>query len=95
MCTTHREPTHATRKVLRCATCATTARSTSSSIVSGDPDRDPPVRPSDPDDEYLVSLAAASRAVIVTGDRALLGLAGRIPVYSPSDFVALIQSGRL
>jgi predicted nucleic acid-binding protein len=52
------------------------------------------VRPSDPDDEYLVSLAAASRAVIVTGDRALLALAGRVPAYSPKDFVALIQSGR-
>lgn len=57
-----------------------------------DPGGDPPVRPSDPGDEYLVSLAAAVRAVIVTGNRALLDLAGRVPVYSPSDFLAVLVS---
>lgn len=61
--------------------------------VRADPDDDPPVQPSDPDDAYLVSLAYSAQAVIVTGDRALLDLAGRVPVYAPADFLAIIERG--
>jgi uncharacterized protein len=52
-----------------------------------DPTTPPPVRPSDPDDAYLVALAASARAVLVSGDHGLLFLADRIPVVSPRDFL--------
>ena len=47
-----------------------------------------PTLPDDPDDEYLVRLAVAERALIVSGDRHLLALGSDFPVYAPSDFVA-------
>jgi len=58
--------------------------------MRADPEGGPPVRPSDRNDEYLVSLASAAEAVIVTGDSSLLALAGRVPVYSPAGFLELI-----
>ncbi len=48
--------------------------------------------PSDPDDEYLVRLAVAERAVIVSGDRHLLAMAPDFPVYTPADFVAQLDA---
>lgn len=59
--------------------------------VHDDPDGPPPVRSSDPGDDYLIALAAASRAVIVSGDRHLLDLHDDLPVYSPTAFLAAIQ----
>lgn len=44
----------------------------------------------DPDDDYLIALARAAAAVIVSGDSDLLGLAGQIPVYNPAAFLALL-----
>jgi len=41
----------------------------------------------DPDDEYLIALGAKAKAVIVSGDSDLLGLADRIPVLSPAEFL--------
>lgn len=61
--------------------------------VREDPDEDPPVQPTDPDDAYLVSLAYVAQAVIVTGDRGLLALTGKVPIYAPADFLAIIESG--
>ncbi|MGH9071413.1 MAG: putative toxin-antitoxin system toxin component, PIN family [Acidimicrobiales bacterium] len=55
-----------------------------------DPRDGPTIRSSDPDDDYLISLAEAARAVIVSGDRHLLGLAEQIPVYTPAQFLALL-----
>jgi predicted nucleic acid-binding protein len=46
----------------------------------------------DPDDDYLIALANIARAVLVSGDKDLLGLSGQIPVYSPAEFVALIEA---
>ena len=60
--------------------------------VYHDPAAPPPVSPSDPDDTYLVALAAACRAPIVSGDRHLLALAGRIPVYSPREFLEFLEA---
>lgn len=55
---------------------------------------DPPIiRSPDPGDDYLIALAAEAQAVIVSGDRHLLGLADQLPVYSPADFLALLQEG--
>lgn len=45
----------------------------------------------DPDDDYLIALAATANAMLVSGDGDLLALAGQIPVYSPAEFVALLN----
>jgi putative PIN family toxin of toxin-antitoxin system len=52
-----------------------------------DPDDPPSIRSPDPGDDYLISLAQAAQAVIVSGDRDLLGLADRAPIFSPADFL--------
>ncbi|HEX6780465.1 MAG TPA: putative toxin-antitoxin system toxin component, PIN family [Solirubrobacterales bacterium] len=56
--------------------------------VVTDPEAPPPIRCSDPKDDYLIALAHDQKAVLVSGDRHLLELAGRIPVFSPSEFLA-------
>jgi len=58
--------------------------------IVGVPDEEPPVRSEDPGDDYLIALAAAERAVLVSGDKHLLALADRIPVYSPREFIDLV-----
>jgi uncharacterized protein len=60
------------------------------STAAEDPPEPPPIRSTDPGDDYLIALAFASRAALVSGDRHLLDLTGRIPVYSPRDFLALV-----
>lgn len=55
-----------------------------------DPADPPPVRCADPDDDYVISLAAGARAVIVSGDRHLTDLAGQLPVYTPPQFLDLL-----
>jgi putative PIN family toxin of toxin-antitoxin system len=61
-----------------------------SASVVPDPDTDPPVRSRDPDDDYLIVLAAAHRAALVSGDKDLLALEGEIPVFSPRAFLNLL-----
>lgn len=46
----------------------------------------------DQDDEYLIRLAVAEAAVIVSGDRHLTALAPEFPVYTPARFIALLDS---
>ncbi len=55
-----------------------------------DPADPPPVRSPDPGDDYLVALAAANQALIVSGDRHLLGLGDDMPVYTPAEFLSLV-----
>jgi len=55
-----------------------------------DPSEATPVRSADPGDDYLIALASSQRAALVSGDRHLLDLAERIPVFSPRDFLALL-----
>lgn len=50
-----------------------------------------PKLPSDPGDEYLIRLAVAQGAAIVSGDRHLTALAEDFPVYTPADFVSQLQ----
>jgi putative PIN family toxin of toxin-antitoxin system len=57
-----------------------------------DPPDAPPVRSDDPGDDYLIVLAASVRAALVSGDQHLLALKRRIPVYSPSEFMQLLDS---
>jgi putative PIN family toxin of toxin-antitoxin system len=59
--------------------------------VAADPPGPPPVRSADPKDDYLAALAAAERAVIVSGDSHLTDLADRIPVRRPAEFLAEIE----
>ena len=40
-----------------------------------------------PGDDYLVALAAARQAILVSGDRDLLDLSDEIPVFSPAAFL--------
>lgn len=61
--------------------------------LAADPPGPPPVRSEDPADDYLVALAAVERAVLVSGDGHLTALAGRIPVRTPAEFRAELESG--
>lgn len=51
--------------------------------VAEDPGAPPPVRSADPDDDYVIALAAAQGALIVSGDHHLTDLADQIPVFTP------------
>lgn len=55
---------------------------------------DPPRLSPDPGDDYLVSLARESEAVLVTGDSDLLSLAPELPVFTPRKFLAWLESQR-
>ncbi|MGI8686712.1 MAG: putative toxin-antitoxin system toxin component, PIN family [Acidimicrobiales bacterium] len=63
-----------------------------SADVEDDPAGPPPIRSADPGDDYLVALAEAAGAVIVSGDRHLLDLGDRLPVYTPAEFLALLDA---
>lgn len=60
-------------------------------VTVSDPVELPEVRSADPDDDYLIAVASFSRSVLVSGDKDLLGLSDQIPVYSPADFLAMIE----
>ena len=59
-----------------------------------DPAEAPALRSADPGDDYLIALAAVAKAVIVSGDRHLLVLAPRVPVWSPAEFLTLLTPDR-
>jgi putative PIN family toxin of toxin-antitoxin system len=61
-----------------------------SASVVVDPDIDPSVHSRDPDDDYLIALASAHRAALVSGDKHVLSLEGEIPVFSPRAFLDLL-----
>jgi putative PIN family toxin of toxin-antitoxin system len=58
-----------------------------------DPAEPPPVRSADNGDDYVIALAAAAQAVIVSGDRHLLDLGDDLPVYSPAAFLEVLERG--
>ena len=41
----------------------------------------------DPGDDYLIALAQSQRAALVSGDKHLLQLAGRLPIFSARQFI--------
>ncbi len=53
-----------------------------------DPKQEPPVRSTDQGDDYLIALAHARRAALVSGDKHLLALAGKLPVFSAAQFLS-------
>ena len=66
---------------------------TDAATLAADPAGPPPVTPPDPGDAYLVGLAAAARAVLVSGDRHLLGLTDAFPVHPPASYLAMLEGG--
>ena len=64
-----------------------------SATVVEDPDTPPPFQSPDPGDDYLIALAAARRALLVSGDRHLLDLADRIPVLDPARLRERLSGG--
>lgn len=57
------------------------------------PDIDnPPVANRDPNDDYLIAIAAAQQAVLITGDKDLLEADTTVTVRTPRDYLADIQS---
>ncbi|MGH9381019.1 MAG: putative toxin-antitoxin system toxin component, PIN family [Thermoanaerobaculia bacterium] len=55
-----------------------------------DPDEPHELRSRDPHDDYLIALAAAQRAMLVTGDSDLLTLRDRAPIRSPREALETI-----
>ncbi len=64
-----------------------------SGVSAIDPNAPPSVRSGDPGDGYLIALAASERAILVSGDKDLLDLAGEIPVVSPVQFRERLSDG--
>jgi uncharacterized protein len=48
---------------------------------------EPARRSADPGDDYLLALAEAERAVLVSGDQHLLALADELPIQTPRAFL--------
>lgn len=64
------------------------------STMVEDPLGEPPARSPDPGDDYLVSLAFAERAALVSGDRHLLALSeSELPIFAPGAFLELLGVG--
>jgi putative PIN family toxin of toxin-antitoxin system len=61
-----------------------------SALLARDATVPPPIHSTDPDDNYLLALAAEQRADLVSGDRHLLALAGDYPIHGPADYLATI-----
>lgn len=55
--------------------------------VVPDPDESAPISSSDPDDDYLLDLAFAQKAILVSGDSDLLDLTGGAPICAPRDLL--------
>jgi putative PIN family toxin of toxin-antitoxin system len=63
--------------------------------LAPDPVEPPKLRSRDPDDDYLVALAAAQGAMLVTGDSDLLALHESAPIRSPrAALETLAENGR-
>lgn len=59
-------------------------------ILVDDPAEPPTSRSEDPGDDYLLALAEAERAALVSGDRHLLALTEELPVLTVQGFLATI-----
>jgi putative PIN family toxin of toxin-antitoxin system len=65
------------------------------SLLVADPEAAPPLRARDPGDDYLLALAHEQRAALVSGDGDLLELAGRAPVFTPGEFLRMLDDPEL
>jgi putative PIN family toxin of toxin-antitoxin system len=55
--------------------------------VAPDPSEPPPFHSVDPKDDYLIALAYAEKAILVSGDSDLLDLTGGAPILAPADLL--------
>ncbi len=62
------------------------------STCAADPSGQPPMRCTDPDDDYLISLASSQNAIIVSGDRHLLELGNGAPILTPGDLLQAVSA---
>ena len=62
--------------------------------MAADPDDPPTIRSPDPGDDYLIAIAEAQRAALVSGDQHLVGLAQSLPIFSPAKFLGLLEKER-
>ena len=63
-----------------------------SAITADDPAGPAPIASPDPDDDYLIALAASHDAMLVSGDRHLLELEARgHTIHSPAEFLTLLD----
>lgn len=62
-----------------------------SAVLAADPEVGPPIHSVDPNDDYLLALAAAERAILVSGDGHLTVLADRLPIRTPAEFLASLD----
>lgn len=60
-------------------------------VFVGDPPGGP-YRSPDREDDYLLALAASARAILVSGDRHLLGLAHALPILTARQFLETLDS---
>jgi uncharacterized protein len=58
----------------------------------GDPSAPPTIRSVDPGDDYLIGLAMAAKAILVSGDDHLLSLSGDLPIHRPARFLELLPA---
>lgn len=65
-----------------------------SAVLAADSAAELPVRPADPGDDYLIALAAAERAILVSGDSHITALASDFPIHTPAAFVAILRELR-
>ena len=56
--------------------------------VASDPGSPAPISCPDPRDNYLLNLAYAQKAILITGDSHLLEIASGAPICAPADFLA-------
>jgi uncharacterized protein len=59
--------------------------------LANDPPKPPP-RSADPGDDYLLALAEAEHALLVSGDKHLLDLAEAFPILTPREFLDTLES---
>lgn len=65
-----------------------------SAVLASDPEQPPTTRSPDPEDDYLLALAEAERAALISGDEHLLGLGGGLPIYRPARFLRMLETER-
>ena len=65
-----------------------------SAVLAADPEAMPAIRSADPNDDYLLALATAERAILVSGDAHLTVLADRLPIRTPAAFLASLDESR-
>jgi putative PIN family toxin of toxin-antitoxin system len=60
--------------------------------ILADPDGPPSVHSADAEDDYLIALAATHGAALVSGDKHLLALEAKIPVFTTVAFLSLLRA---